>query len=93
MTDEGALPIELLKTGSSATSGVEDWVTTYDIPVTTVKPKAGVDPNTTILARRATAYVIRLETMEIVFKFEGSLAGIGDSAAKVAIEEFEAKYR
>lgn len=88
MTDEGALPIELLKTGT-----LNDWVTTYDIPVTAVIPKGAPDPSNTILERRATAYIIRLETMQIVFKFEGSLAGIGDSAAKVAIEEFEANYR
>lgn len=78
----------MLKTGT-----LDDWVTTYDLPVTSVIAKGSPDPNTTILKRRATAYIIRLESMQIVFKFEGSLAGIGDSAAKVAIQEFEANYK
>ncbi len=69
---------------------MEDWIVTYDIPVTTVRatPADGQD----WLARRATAYIIELATMKVVWKHEGDIFGVGDSAAKQAIDEIKANY-
>ncbi|MEZ4374674.1 MAG: hypothetical protein R3B07_27920 [Polyangiaceae bacterium] len=87
MTDQGGLLVELLKTGT-----LDDWITTYDGPVTSVIAKPGTATSTTLLARRETAFVIRLETMEIVEKIEGSLAGIGDSSAKTGMQLLQSTY-
>lgn len=66
-------------------------MTTYDIPVTALIAKPGSETHG-LLARRETAFIIRLETMQVVRKLEGNLAGIGDSSAKVLMQELLDTY-
>lgn len=70
--------------------GVTDWVLTYDLTVTTAAPPAANSEG--ILARRASAYIIELETMRIRWRHDANFAGIGDSAALVGINELRASY-
>ncbi len=58
------------------------WITAYNLSVTTVMP---VDPTQQLVGERETVFIVDLCTMKIVYKTQGSLAGLGDSSAKTAI--------
>ena len=88
MVDRGGAVVEVLMTPDptlSRQAGLNAWVTTYGLNVTTVLPK---DTSTqTLLGVRETAYIINLSTMKIVWKYNGNLAGIGDSSGKVGVAQ------
>lgn len=80
MLDLGGVIVEILMTGDLAA-----WANTYDLNVTTVSPKDSQTYN--LLGIRETAFIVDLRTMQIVWKYNGSIFGIGDSSAKVAIAQ------
>ena len=77
VTDAGGAVVESLHSGS-----LDAWITAYNLSVTTVMP---IDPNQQLIGERETLWIIDLCTMKIVYKTQGSLAGLGDSSAKTGI--------
>ncbi len=77
VTDAGGAVVESLHTGN-----LDAWITAYSLSVTTVSP---IDPNQQLVGERETVFIVDLCTMKIVYKTQGSLAGIGDSSVKTAI--------
>lgn len=80
VVDAGGAIVEVLYTGD-----LDAWITTYDLGVTTVKPKDARSQE--VLGIRETVFIIDLATMQIVYKTQGSLAGVGDSSAKTGMAE------
>jgi len=66
------------------TGDLAAWANTYDLNVTTVSPK---DSQTYNFSIRETAFIVDLRTMQIVWKNNGSLLGIGPSSASLAITQ------
>ena len=87
MVDRGGAVVEVLMTPTPGVprDGLDAWVTTYGLNVTTVLQTGTT--TATQLGVRETAYIIDLKTMKIVWKFNGNLAGIGDSSGKVGVTE------
>ena len=59
------------------------WIDAYDLPVTTVAPLD--DSTMQELGIRETAFVVDLTTMEIVWRTNGSLAGLGESSGSQGV--------
>ena len=89
MVDRGGAVVEILMTpdplAGSRTAGLNAWVTTYGLNLTTVLP-IGMTTQTQ-LGVRETAFVVNLSTMKIVWKYNGNLAGVGDSSGKVGVTQ------
>lgn len=69
-------------------SDVQAWVDGPGLPVTTVKDPDNLPlQSLSALQRREIAYVVDLRTMKVVQKILGSVAGVGDSAAKTAMDQ------
>lgn len=84
MVSRGGAVVEILMTGD-----LNAWIDAYDLPVTTVAP---LGPETKDqLGIRESGFIVDLATMTIVWKVNGSIAGIGDSAAKTALPELDAR--
>jgi hypothetical protein len=81
----GGAVVEILMTGSpgAAHDGLDAWIEAYNLDVTTVAPTDGFTMSE--LGVRETCFIVDLSTMKIVWKDNGSLAGIGDSSAKTGI--------
>lgn len=63
-------------------NNLDAWIGSYNLSVTTVMPaQAGQQ----LIGDRETVYIVDLCTMKIVYKTQGSLAGVGDSSVKTAI--------
>ncbi len=71
------------------TGDLNAWIDAYDLPVTTVAP-TGPDTKAS-LGIRESGFIVALPDMTIVWRVNGSIAGIGDSAAKTALAEIETR--
>ena len=89
MVDRGGAVVEILMTpdpqAASPQAGLNTWITTFGLNITAVLPRDGMTQS--VLGVRETAYIVNLSTMKIVWKFNGNLAGIGDSSGKVGVTE------
>jgi hypothetical protein len=86
----GGMVVEILETTAFAytpRANLDAWVNTYHLPVTTV-----IDPPAERVTRtymtygvRESLFVVDLRTMRILSKFNGSVAGVGDSSITMGI--------
>jgi hypothetical protein len=81
--------VEVLATnvGSPPTrNNLNAWITTFGLPVTALIDPAGVGTRTlTTYGIRESTFIVDLSTMLIVFKVNGSTAGVGPSGVSQAI--------
>lgn len=92
MVDAGGAIVEVLasKGGAAvAKADVNAWITTYNLPVTTVMdtPPGSGTKTLTFFGIRETCVVVDVRTMKIVKKVNGSVAGSGDSSVKQLIPQ------
>jgi hypothetical protein len=86
----GGAIVEILAAvaGTAVTkANLDAWITTYNIPVTTVRdPDAMPSQSITALVRREYTYIIDLSTMKIVNRYIGSTDGSGVSSAETGMQ-------
>ena len=83
--DKGGIIIEVLAEGGSR-QNLDGWITTYNLPVTTVRdPDAMPTQSIDALGRREYNYIVNLSTMKIEVFDMGSTAGIGTTSAQVGM--------
>jgi hypothetical protein len=84
--DAGGIIIEILgggNTGGQPTRAELDaWITTYALPVTTVKdPDSMPQASLTALQQREHTYIVDLTTMKIINFFAGTTTGLTTTGA------------
>jgi len=89
--DAGGIIIEILgggNTGGQPTrQELDAWITTYNLPVTTVKdPDSMPQASLQALVQREHTYIVDLSTMKIVNFFAGTTTGIGTTGAKMGMQ-------
>ena len=89
VVDAGGVVVEILAAtaGSPATKAQLDaWVNTYALPVSSVRdPDSLPLQSLTALYRREIAYIVDLQTMQIVSRIDGSTAGVQPNAVRQSI--------
>jgi hypothetical protein len=90
VVDKGGVMIEILAAVAGAApqkSDLDAWITTYNLPVTTVKdPDSMPLASLTALVRREYTYIVDLSTMKIVNRYIGSTDGSGISSAMTGMQ-------
>ncbi len=90
MVDAGGAIVEVLASnggGAPTKANLNAWVTTYNVPVTSVIDSPSSTKTLTFFGIRETCVVVDVRTMKIVKKVNGSVAGTGDSSVKQLIPE------
>lgn len=90
MLAAGGMVLEILEStagGFTPRTNLDAWVNTYRLPVS-----VAIDPPAERVTRtlmtygiRESLFIVDLRTMRIVNKFNGSVAGIGDSSITMGI--------
>jgi hypothetical protein len=90
VVDAGGVIIEVLadKAGlQPVKADLDAWITTYSLPVTTVRDPDGMQNQTlNALVRREYTYVVDLKTMMILDIYIGSTNGTGISSAMTGMQ-------
>ncbi len=86
----GGVVIEILETNgfvvAANRTNLDAWVNAYHLPVTALVDPPGAGTATlSAYGIRESVFVVDLATMRIVRKFNGSVAGIGQSAIGQAV--------
>lgn len=90
MVDAGGAIVEVLASsggGAATKANLNAWVTTYNLPVTSVIDAPSSTKTLTFFGIRETCVIVDVRTMKIVKKVNGSVAGSGDSSVKQLIPE------
>jgi len=92
VVDAGGAIVEVLasKGGASvAKADLNAWITTYNLPVTSVidTPPSSGTKTLTFFGIRETCVIVDVRTMKIVKKVNGSVTGTGDSSVKQLIPQ------
>lgn len=90
MVDAGGAIVEILAShggGAPTKANLNAWVTTYNLPVTSVIDSPSSTKTLTFFGIRETCVIVDVRTMKIVKKVNGSVAGTGDSSVKQLIPE------
>jgi hypothetical protein len=90
VVDAGGVIVEILashaQVGQNAPPSKTDldaWITTYKLPVTTVKDPDNLPlQSMTALERREYDFIVDLKTMKIVNFYMGSIIGVGTTSAQ-----------
>lgn len=90
MLAAGGAVVEILESTAFAftpRANLDAWVNTYHLPVTSVidPPDERVTRTLMTYGIRESLFVVDLRTMRIVAKFNGSVAGTGDSSITMGI--------
>lgn len=75
--------------GAASRMNLDSWITTYRLPVTSVRDPSGT-PTLTTYGRREYTFIVDLSTMRILERIDGSVAGIGDSSIRTALAHVRA---
>ena len=86
----GGAIVEILESTAFAftpRANLDAWINTYRLPVTAVidPPAERVTRTLMTYGIRESLFVVDLRTMRIVNKYNGSVAGVGDSSVTMAL--------
>lgn len=90
MVDAGGAIVEVLASyggGAPTKANLNAWVTTHNLPVTSVIDSPSSIKTLTFFGIRETCVIVDVRTMKIVKKVNGSVTGTGDSSVKQLIPE------
>lgn len=89
MLDAGGVIVEVLASNANAPptrNNLNAWITTFSLPVTALIDPSGVGTRTlNTYGIRESTFIVELSTMRVVFKVNGSVAGVGPSGVAQAI--------